>query len=570
MSPLRIPSSSLLWRLAAATAAGLLLWIAFPPVNDWVSGWFALVPLLFLARRSRPWQAFRWGWVTGMVFWLSSICWLLDLGRSYGNLPLVMLAWISLAAYCSLYIGLFAMAVSGLFHVVLPSLQRTQQDEDAAREHGLLCNLGVVLVIPLLWVGQEYLRSTLFTGFAWNALGISQYRNLAVIQVAAWGGVYAVSAVLMVVNSAIFLTAWSVGRTWRGARPMRMHLELTVGLMVCALTLLSGWRAIKAQRRGMQHESMRLRVAAIQPNIPQVRKWTLAFETSIYESLMREMDNVLPLAPDLIIWPETSLPGSARTDPESSSFARAMAERGSPILVGSIDSRPVGTGDAKNVYNVSFLFNGQGDIVQEYRKRHLVMFGEYMPFDSVLPFLRAWTPIGYSCTSGSTSTIFRVVAKHDPTHPVPFSSLICFEDTVAWLARRCVRNGARLLINQTNDAWFDQTAAPVQHLAHCVFRCVENRVSAVRCANSGITCHIEPTGRLHLLRNNDQLTRFSGSMNVSVSVRPNSMPLTFYTRFGDWPFAIPCTVLLGVVFVLVVKRERRENPTAATRETESG
>jgi len=142
---------------------------------------------------------------------------------------------------------------------------------------------------------------------------------------------------------------------------------------------------------------------------------------------------------------------------------------------------------------------------------------------------------------------------------VRFSTLICFEDTVPRLARRAVRNGARLLINQTNDAWFEDTALAEQHMSHCVFRCVENRVPAVRCANLGVSCYIGRSGVL------DMMTRrliesgevLSTAYRVDSVTVPGDTALTFYSRYGDVPFALPCGILaLGSLMLLLAKSRR--------------
>ena len=179
-----------------------------------------------------------------------------------------------------------------------------------------------------------------------------------------------------------------------------------------------------------------------------------------------------------------------------------------------------------------------GAPAQAYDKRHLVVFGEYIPLQPYVPFIKALTPISESFSPGSTSTVFCLERP-----PVRFSVLICFEDTVARLARDSVRNGARLLVNQTNDAWFDPSSASRQHMIQCVFRCVENGVPAVRCANTGVSCTIDRLGRIR-----DVLDDGAGHVSVMgfrwsrVDVPGAAMPLTFYTRHGD-VFAQACLVL---------------------------
>jgi apolipoprotein N-acyltransferase len=199
-------------------------------------------------------------------------------------------------------------------------------------------------------------------------------------------------------------------------------------------------------------------------------------------------------------------------------------------------------------FNSSFLFDPERGLTQTYAKQHLVIFGEYIPLDDVYPWLRRLAPIEESFTAGSVQTVFRL-----DTSPRAFAVLICFEDTVAALARRAVRAGARLLVNQTNDAWFDPSWASRQHMLQCVFRCVENRVPAVRSTNTGITCYIDRTGRviasLPPTRGQNQPPE---CLAQTVLLPGPEMPLTFYTRHGDW-FAWVCLGLAALALLAAWK-----------------
>jgi apolipoprotein N-acyltransferase len=200
------------------------------------------------------------------------------------------------------------------------------------------------------------------------------------------------------------------------------------------------------------------------------------------------------------------------------------------------------------LFNSSILVGADGREGGQYNKRHLVLFGERLPFEDVFPFIQRLAPLGFSCAPGQTSTVFRLSKP-----AVTFSSLICFEDTIALLARESVKNGARLLINQTNDAWFDGSSAAVQHMAHCVFRCIENRVPAVRSANTGVTCFIDALGRIEFFEDKGRKTCFRGFAVGGVNVPPRNMALTFYTRNGDIPFAIPCGIFAAIALAVVIR-----------------
>jgi apolipoprotein N-acyltransferase len=551
------------WRLGGAVASGILLATAFPPFNGAEAVWTALVPLLLVSRYSTPRMSFKYGFVCGLVFWLIDISWLLRLAQTGTNWPLAILAWVSSSLYLALYFAAFAMTASLMWNAGRkpepdnPAVQGRKYEitnplSGLFEPDGLLRNVALMFAIPLLWVGFEYLRSVILTGLSWNQIGISQYRNMALIQLAEWCGVYGVSALIMLMNVAVALTIIRFAGIYMKRLPSRrLSFELMIGLVVCASCWMYGYRTAGRISRD-ETPRTEVKIAAVQPNIPQLKKWDDEAINEIYESLLNQTELVLRQPGiQLIVWPETSVPGPVFADADVTDFVTGLCRRGVPILVGSLElEQPE---DKLVLYNSSFLFGADGLARERYRKRHLVPFGEYIPFDKTVSFIGDLAPLGFSCTAGDTSTVFRL-----DNSTVAFSSLICFEDSIPGLATESVRNGARLLITQTNDGWFDRTGAALQHMSHCVFRCVENRVPAVRCANTGITCFIDKAGRVDMLRNEKNESCFQGFQTGSVLVEGPGMPLTFYTKHGDVPFAIPCGVLAAMVFVLAVVREKRE------------
>ena len=450
---------------------------------------------------------------------------------------MALLAWLGLTGYCALYTGGFAMVVALAWKAL--GVERVWR------------TIVLVFVIPAAWVGFEFLRSNLLTGFAWNALGVSQFRQVPIIQLAEFGGVYTVSAFLVLVNTALMLTGLRLVAMLRRQKVRRLNVELMIAMSVWGFGIWTYFDAVKAAAR-LSSEGTSIRITSVQPNIPQYKKWPEEFEKEIYAEVKEQTEYAMRTKPDLIVWPETVVPGPVRRDPMCAAFVADLASRSCPILVGSLDY--LTAGDTDIIYNSSVLVDANGRVVEQYNKRHLVPFGEYLPFESSVPLIQKMDPLGFCCTPGTTSTVFRLIKP-----AIPFSVLICFEDTVAGLAIESVKNGARLLINQTNDAWFDGSCAAVQHMAHCVFRCVENRVPAVRSANTGVTCYIDTVGRIDALENAGRLTEFAGFAPFNVAVPPADMATTFYTRHGDVPFALPCGLAAALALALAVYTIRRES-----------
>lgn len=543
-------------RTAAILLSAVLLSTAFPPVGEAQAAWLALVPLILVVRSVSPSRAFYWGWACGTLFGLIALSWLWRLGHTGCSMLVAVAAWLGLSLCLGLFRGAFAATAAWTFSVLDAG---PREDRHAPFER----TLPLVVILPILWVGFEYLRGIVGSGFPWNGLGISQYRNLPVLQLAEWGGVGLVSAVVVAVNTGIALMLVRVGGVYRGGRRVRLQLELMVVIIVSVSALFYGWRRQRTLEIESARETRELCVAAIQPNIAQLKKWPDEFVHDIYAALDRRMDCVVTGSLDLVVWPETAVPGYLPYDGATDAFVRQLArEKGVPLLVGAMEIG--GQFDVPDpqpwdwiLHNSSFLYSADGEVSKVYRKQHLVPFGEYLPMDQHWRWVRRLEPLGFSCRAGTTGTVFSVETRDGEM--IPFSSLICFEDVFARVARRMVKNGARMLVNQTNDAWFDGSVAPVQHMSHCVFRCVENRVPAVRAANTGVTCFIDRTGQIdetsqHFLERGEwQGVEYRPDI---VNVPKNDIDLTFYTRFGDWPFAIPCAAMALLAGVMAWKRER--------------
>ena len=528
-------------RVAGAVSSGLLLALAYAPYEQHETAWIALVPLILVVSRVGTRPAFGWGFLSGAVFWLVSLSWFSRLAWTGPSACLGFLAWLLLALYCALYTAAFAMLVSVLFITF---------GTENWRRTALL-----TAAIPTVWVGLEYFRSTLLTGFPWNTLGVSQYRNTPICQVAEWGGVYAVSMLVALMNTALAMTILKFRGVAVGRR-YRAHPELMIALTVLALSIVTGVRMVT--QKGPAGDV--IRVALVQPNIPQVKKWSPEWAEEVYTKLrnLTEMTTVRNV--DLVVWPETALPSYALLDMDCLAFVGELLTNGTPILAGTIDAR-VGE-NTTNFFNSSMLFDPEAPDVQIYNKQHLLPFGEYIPLSGIFPTLARFDPLGWSCTPGRDDTVFRLTRLPDAA----FSVLICFEDVIPALSRKFVRAGARLLINQTNDAWFDVvdprktawfniSAASRQHMANSVFRCIENRVPMIRVTNTGITCVIDAAGRI-----TDKLAPDGGALTegffIAEIVAANlGMRPTFYTRHGD-VFALLCAVFVLAGFVLVAARVR--------------
>jgi apolipoprotein N-acyltransferase len=471
-----------------AALSGVLLALAFPTFDVAPLAFVALVPLLVGLHGVPPLQGTYLGILAGAVFSLMSIPWVVHTMTTYGGLPLPVgiLLLVALSLYLALYVGVFAFGITRL---------------------SLEGGLGYLVGAATLWVGLEYLRTFLLTGFPWNLLGYTQYRSLSIIQIASITGVYGVSFVLVLVNAAAALACLHVRRSARQA----LMPVLGAGVVLTATVVFGMGRMVSAEIPRRE-----IRVSVVQGNIEQGIKWDPEFASrtiAIYEGLTRRADR----GSDLIVWPETAVPFFLREGGQLTRRVLDLAtEVQTPILVGSPDR----VSDASpRYYNSAFLISPAGEIVQKYDKIHLVPFGEYVPLSSLLFFVdKMATGIG-DFSAGEVFTVFETAGGR-------FGVLICFEAIFPDQVRGYVLAGADLLVNITNDAWFGDSAAPYQHLSMAVLRAVENGVYLVRAANTGISALVAPSGEI--LHQSDLFVEAV----LSATMAPRSGG-TFYTRRGD-------------------------------------
>ena len=435
------------WLLALGSSA--LLVLSYPwPDWGWLA-WGALAPLLVALEGQSPRRAFLLGYLCGVMFFLGLTWWLIYV---------TVIGWIVLCVYLALYVGVFGWLTS--------------------RVSLAPCPLSLVL-LPAAWVALEWARSHVLTGFGWGLLGYTQWRWLPVMQMADVCGAYGVSAAVVAVNVA----AWSLLRR-------RSQARITAFAASLVMTVVLGYGAWRLHQR---IDGQPLRVAVAQGNIPQSQKWEPSLQGDILTTYARLTRQAAAQHPDLIVWPETAVPGFLGLEPEvTDPVLTLVGEAGVPCLIGSpTEFLRV---DRFVAYNSAVLVTPEGGLEQRYDKLHLVPYGEFLPFESWVPWLRRLLPPMGDFLPGDAATVFTVRAADGGT--ARLSTLICFEDVFPQLTRRFTRAGAGLLAVITNDAWFNDSPAAVQHAQASVFRAVENRVSVVRAANTGVSCFIDPWGRL--------------------------------------------------------------------------
>ncbi len=505
-----------------ALLSGVLLSLSFPKPSLAGLAYVALVPLLFsLARPNRRLPAFVCGMITGLVFYLATIYWLTLTMENYGAIP----RWLSLlilfvfSCYLALYHGIFAWATA--------RMQRTR--------------FPLVVAAPLFWVALEYARGHLLTGFPWALLGYTQYRHPLVLQVADLTGVYGVSFVIVAVQVAF--TAILAVATGRGGF---RSLPVPLGGAIACLVLTIAYGAYRLDQIRALEPGTLLRVGVVQGNIEQEEKWDPIFRDKILAIHTRLSREAAAAAPDLIIWPEASVPFYFMAERAyQSKLLTLIDDLGVALLFGSPDYR-IRDGQ-QHFYNSAFLVAPGGELRGRYDKMHLVPFGEYVPLRRALFFVHPIIDWIGDMTPGRDVSVMQAGDGI-------FGTPICYEIILPHLVRRFVAAGANVIATLTNDDWFGHSAAPFQHFSMAVLRAVENRVPVVRSANTGISGVIRPDGTIV-----KETAIFVEDVFVAqLPLLPTAA--AFYTRFGD-VFAWICSAgaALCLIWSWVGQRPRESS-----------
>ena len=506
----RIDISKVEWGAAAASA--ILLILSFPNFELYPLAWIGLVPLLIvIARRPAPLRAFILGWAVGSVFFYVTCYWLTYSMIHYGGLPaaLAYLLLIPPALVVGIFHGLFALLVA----LVVQKWGRM-----------------AIMLAPLFWTALEWCRLEV-TGQLWNALGYSQAYHPLLIQPASWGGVYAVSFLIVTINSIVALLV--IHRTKRS-----IAIAACTALVVFYVIVISKNMPTEFVPTS---EGLMVNVIAVQPNVPMNLDKTAAEMNALRErhvSLSTEALKPLPGYPPqrLVIWPESPMNFTYGTDQSFREFVANFTQQNhTSLLFNSLEPAP-----NDGSYNSALLVNEEGRLISQYDKIRLMPFGEYVPLPQWLPGASLISGIVGEFTPGSKYTL------------MPFGDnrkagvFICIESAYPWIARRLTHDGANVLINISNDGYLGPTAVMRQHLANVIFRAVENGRPVMRVTNTGLSALISEHGRVE-----DLTEPFQADVRVW-SNHPTDARDTFYTREGDL-FVYICAVISLVVLAAAIR-----------------
>ena len=525
-----------LWPWFAAALSGALLALCFAPWDQSWLCWTALTPLVCAvwfgpkpARRVGL-RAALLGYVAGIVFFTLTFHWLGSLAELFEN------PWMrGIPALLSLYLALFFAFWAWQLHRLIP-------DAGPAPFLRSRRNLLTAFLAASGWVAHEWIRGWLFSGFGWDGLGVALHRELPMIQIVDVTGVLGLSFLIAFCNVMAVIIVRRIVAELGPLFLKRVRWEFSITVSMVMLVFAYGVRSLLQRSKPT---GTPLRIAAIQPNIPQQEKFDSSPEAEdrIFEKLGALTGLAAAANPELLIWPEAATPRGVYADDVNYRFVMDQAARGDfGLLIGTTDSDL----ELREDYNIAMLLTERGGECQTYRKSHLVPFGEYMPLRHSFP-LFAMVAGELVPSDFAAGTEFTVMQLQTPA--VQFAALICFEDTLGDLTRKFVQGGAQLLVNITNDGWFQKSAGSQQHLANAIFRAIENRRPLVRGTNTGMTCSVNPTGHV------DQwIPPFEQGFATRTILVPKDAPLTFYTRHGDWIAWLCTAATTGALIVPWLRR----------------
>lgn len=514
-------------RYLGALASGVLLAAAFPRIDQGYLAWVGMVPLLLAVRGLAPRQAAGFGWITGFVFFAITISWVPDTISNFTSIPPVVatLVLMIMAAACAYTFALFAYVLE------LLAAGRVSR----------------VLAAPVLWAVLEWMRTFVVAEFPWNLLGYSQVPYLALTQAADLGGVYLISAVIVLANAAI--TEGLAARSSADGRSSAARFALAA---TCPVLLLSygTWR-LSALHTIPYTGSVKIGIT--QGNIPQNAKWDAAWAAHIFETYLRLTEQAAAAGAQLVVWPEAALPFYIQRDMRSQQLQSLARDKGIDILVGApgLENRD-GLGDRD--YSQAWLLRADGTVVGPYDKMQLVPFGEYIPLGGLFGLVQIIVEGIGEMGRGSDYTIFQSMnltplegAAAEAARPARFAALICYEGIFPKLVRTFAAKDADFLVNISNDAWYGDTSAAEQHLIMASMRAIENRLPLVRSTNTGISAFVTDEGKI-----GPTTPLFHEDMVVETVLVRDVWSL--YREYGDL-FLHGCQAAL-VALLLIARRSR--------------
>jgi apolipoprotein N-acyltransferase len=505
--------------LGLSFLAGLVSALGFAPLGLWPLTILAVAALLWLIETAPTLRsALARGWWFGVGQFALGLNWIATAFTYQASMP-AWLGWLAVVLV-ALYLAIFPAAAAGL-----------------AWRWGRPNKLALVLVLAAAWIVTEWLRATLFTGFAWNPLGVTIV-DLPIAASATVVGTYGLSGIAIVCAGLVY---WLARRRWteRSIRDVRGNPGLGFAILAVVAWLLM---PLPLSLLGVQigagtpPDRSRPLVRVVQPNIGQQNKWDPGFEQENFRRLAG-LSGRPGAEPRLILWPEAATPDYLSFEPGARRRLAALIGPNDLLMLGGVE--PVFAPDGRGVaaYNSLYALAPDASLRGRYDKAHLVPYGEYLP---MRPLLSA---IGLSRLAPGELDFWAGAGPRtlDLGRFGRVGVQVCYEII---FSGQVVDRADRpdFIFNPSNDAWFGAWGPP-QHLAQARLRAIEEGLPIVRATPTGISAVIDSGGNVL-----DSLPL--GTAGAIDARLPRPAPPTLFARLGNLlPFGFALLLIAGAIAV---------------------
>ncbi len=479
--------------------AGSLCALAFAPFYFFVSLFISLPIFYFIINQTHGKKVtFLHGFCFGYGYFLAGIYWiaislLVDAQQFAWLIPFALTI---IPGFLALYFGFLAITFKFL-----------------VKKFSFKFDYQKILLLAMLWVFFEMLRSTLFSGFAWNLIGQVWLFSIYPAQLAQFFGIYFLSF-LAILTSLLPISLNKIRQNFSNKIFSFLVIAIFFGNFVF------GFFTIKNLSPNILNPQ---KIRLVQANIKQDMKWQ---ESERYDNLLRHIELTRSMPFDdikAVVWAETSVPYVINNDVNLLNLLKLSVPQNGELITGGLRIERENNNQITKIFNSIFLINSQG-ISASYDKHHLVPFGEYVPLQKFFSFLfiddvvNKITGGGEGFSAGQGAQIFQ-------TTNFTFNPLICYE--VIFSNEIIEKNQyPDMFINITNDAWFGNSTGPYQHLASAQMRSIEYATPLIRVAGTGISALIDANGRIIKKIDLNQ----EGVIDVEILKRNK---ISFYHRYGN-------------------------------------
>lgn len=479
--------------------SGILLALSFQKFNFYLLAWVSLVPLIYCIYKNNLKEVIICSFTVGLIFNVIYLYWmfpflLLHTEKILDSCIVSVITWLYFAIYFIVWSMFFYLLKNKVSNKILFSIS-----------------------VAAMWTILDFLKAYILTGLSWNLLAYTQTSFLYLIQICDIFGVYLISFVIVFVNMLIYFSI---------REKKIIYLVISLFLII----LLCGYGYLKVNSLDIKG-GKEISVGVVQPNIEQYKKWDDDYRKEIMYSIENlVLENFGNKKLDLLVYPETMLPGFLEKDLLIKNFVKKISNISKINLIGGMSMEFI-----KEKHNSIFVISQEGEIINKYNKKHLIIFGEYIPFDFLLS--KSLTNLNVTGTMVKEKYI-----KITKLQDFNLGISICSENYYPGLYREFVLKGANLLTIHVNDAWVDGMSAIYQHFVLNVFRAIENRKYLIVSANTGISGVIAPTGKIIKQTKNQEQVCFEEKVYTNNYI-------TIYDKIGDL-FVYLCMVYIVLVLLI--------------------